>query len=490
MTFWQKLKTYLPGNVSAAPSAAEAGAIKFREAAGATIDADDASWTPITENGRRDLTPMTQARMQEIAVHLWETNLIAKQLVELAVAYLLAEGVTVKVQDEEANDWLRQFWQDPITKMDRRLEEIARELSIFGEQCFPAFTNEMNGHTRLGVLDPSLIGQVVHDPDNAAQPIGIITKRDRKGQYRKFRVIVNGPESVFTPRTQEIRAGFGDGECFYFAVNRLSAGRRGRSDLLAQADWADAYETFLFRAADRSDLLNSFIWDVTMKGATADEVKKRATEITPPKPNSVRVHNDTEEWSAETPDLKAADHQELARLFRNHILGGSAIPEHWFGGGGDVNRATAGEMGEPTFKTFTMRQRVLKHILIEICTYVIRRRLQAMYGASEENIAQKMIEAEFQASVEFPEMTARDTTSYAAALAQVVVACASAIDRGLMTEETAVAIIAAIAGRLGVRIDPADELAAAREAASSRAEEDVFTAPPDPAEDDAGDGTA
>ncbi|MFN3883262.1 MAG: hypothetical protein ACK4Q4_00710 [Rhodocyclaceae bacterium] len=458
----------------------------FREAAGTTIDADDASWRPITEDARRDLSPMTQHRMQEVAVHLWETNLIAKQLVELPLVYLLAEGVTVKVGDDEANEWLRLFWQDPITNMEERLEEIVRELSLFGEQCFPAFVNEMNGHTRLGVLDPSLIETVVSDPDNSAQPIGIVTKRDRRGNKRRFRVIVNGPETVFSARTQEIRQGFTDGECFYFAVNRLSSGRRGRSDLLAPADWADVYETFLFRAGDRSDLLNAFIWDVTIKGATPDEVKERATKIQPPKPNSVRVHNDTEEWKAETPDLKASDHSVLARMFRNHVLGGSAIPEHWYGGGGDVNRATAGEMGEPTFKTFTMRQRKVKNILMQICRFVLRKRLQALYGASEANIEQKLVEAEYQIGIEFPEMTARDTTSYASALAQVVVAAASAIDRGLLTEETAVSIIAAIAGRLGVRIDPADELERARQAIEERAGKDAFEDPPaaaDPTED-------
>ncbi|WP_341893874.1 hypothetical protein [Ferrovibrio terrae] len=459
-------------------------ATQFREAAGKTIDADEDNWRPLTEDARRDLSPVTQRRMQEIAVHLWERNLIARQIIELPVAYLLAEGVTVKVADEEASDWLRLFWRDPINRMAQRIEQMVRELSLFGEQCFPAFVNEMNGHVRIGVLDPSLIEQVIMDPDNSAQPIGIVTARDRKGRRRRYRVIVNGDENVFSKNTQTIRQQFADGECFYFAINQLSAGRRGRSDILAQADWADAYETFLFRAIDRSDLLNSFIWDVKMNGATQDQVEERAKKILPPKPNSVRVHNDSEEWKAETPDLKAADNQQLARLFRNHLLGGSAIPEHWFGGGGDVNRATAGEMGEPTFKTFSMRQAAVKNILTEICTYVVRCRLQRLYGANADNIAQQLAEDDYQVGIEFPEMTARDTTSYAAALAQVVIACATAIDRHLMTEETAVSIIGAIAGRLGVRIDPSEELRNAREARTAREENDVFADPPP---DDSGD---
>jgi hypothetical protein len=77
-----------------------------------------------------------------------------------------------------------------------------------------------------------------------------------------------------------------------------------------------------------------------------------------------------------------------------------------------------------------------------------------------------------------PELTARDTTTYAAALQQVVVAVALAIEKSLMTEATALKLINAIAGRLGVEFDAEAELTAAREEASKRAEKDVFTEPP------------
>lgn len=95
------------------------------------------------------------------------------------------------------------------------------------------------------------------DPDNAEQPIGVVTKRDKKGRYKRFRVIINGSEDVFTARTRGIRANdFTDGECFYFAVNDLSTAPRGYSDLLASADWSDAYEQFLFGELERAKALS------------------------------------------------------------------------------------------------------------------------------------------------------------------------------------------------------------------------------------------
>lgn len=443
----------------------------LREAAGLTIDSDEQNWRRLSGDGMRNLQPLTQSRMQELAVYLWRTNMLANRIVELPVAYLLAEGVELTVPDEEAQGWLDAFWRDPINQMDIKLPKKVRELAIFGEQCWPVFVNEMNGHVRLGYIDPALIETVVTDPDNIEQPIGVVTSKDKRGNARRYRVIVNGPEDVFSERTREIRQSFDDGECFYFSVNQLSSSTRGHSDLLALLDWLDAYDQTMFSEMERWDLIRSFIWDVTMKGATKEEVDKRASEISVPNPGSVRVHNDAEEWKAEAPNLHSLDSDSLARLFRNHILGGSTLPEHWYGGGGDVNRATAGEMGEPTVKIFTMRQRFWGYILTEVGTFVIRQKLRIYYGAEPEETDEP---SAYLPSPSFPELTSKDTTKFAAALQQVVAAAAMAVDRSLMSEETALNLIGLVAGQLGLDIDARAELSLVRSDVSRRDEADNF----------------
>jgi hypothetical protein len=266
-------------------------------------------------------------------------------------------------------------------------------------------------------------------------------------------------------------------------VNDLSNGYRGRSDLLAQIDWLDGYDEFLFGELDRWKFIRAFIWDVTLKGATEADVIKRAKEITTPAPGSVRVHNDSEEWNAEAPDLKANDSAEGARLFRNHILGGASMPEHWFGGGGDVNRAAAAEMGEPTFKIYTMRQLMVKFMLEEIGSYVLRKTALAEKAGDELDLSME----ENTVTAEFPEMTSRDTTGYATALQQVTVGCASAIAEGLLTKLTAVRIIGAIAQRLGMKIDAEKELLeATKELDAKKAEDAAIPALPGTGEEGAG----
>lgn len=462
--------------------------VRFREAYGVQIDDDEDQWRSLTGHTRRDLTPMTQERMRETAYYAWERNVLARAMIELPLAYLLGEGVRLTVDDEEHQEVLDRFWKDPINAMDLKLKRKVRELMLFGEQAWPSFVNDVNGHVRLGYLDPAMIERVVVDPENAEQPIGIETKKNTKGEYKQYRIIVNGAEDdLFTANTRSLRENFQDGDVFFFQINTLVMGRRGRSDLLAQLDWMDLYEQFLFGEAERGNFLRAFLWDVTLRGATPDDVKDRAKKIERPKPGSVRVHNDSEEWQALTPSLNAEDSQGSARLFRNHILGGSTFPEHWFGGAADVNRATSESMSEPTFKALSSRQRELKYMLETVGLYVLRQYTLHSGGSEPE-----FNDPRFAVEAIFPELSRRDITSYAAAMQQIVAATAIAVDRGFLTDRTAIQLIGSIAAQLGIEIDVENELEAAQESMARKQgmeqEGDLFVGA-NPVDDDVPRGT-
>lgn len=459
------------------PVPAPAETAPLREAAGTTVDADDSEWRRLTGDGNRDLSPVTQDRMQKMAHYLWESNLLANRLVELPVAYLLARGVRWTIEDEKAQQLLDRHWNDGINAWKLKLPKRVRELGLFGEQCYPVFRNEATGFVRLGYLDPSLIETVVTDPENAEQPIGIVTKRNRQGVARRYRVIVNVPETAFAERTREIRATFTTGDCFYFRVNDLCSSTRGRSDLLAQMDWLDAYDQFLFGELDRSSFLRAWVWDVTMTGATKEEVEARAKKISAPRPGSVRVHNENEAWEPKAPSLQAADAAVGARLFRNHILGGATLPEHWYGGAEDVNRSTGESMSEPTEKMLEMRQSYVGAMLTSIGEYVVR----AGWGKLDEELTDEQVVILATLQVQWPELTTKDVSKYAGALASTVTAVAAAIAKGLLSRETALRIIAAVAARLGVDIDVAAELEAAEKELAERGGEDLFGMPLDDA---------
>jgi hypothetical protein len=193
---------------------------------------------------------------------------------------------------------------------------------------------------------------------------------------------------------------------------------------------------------------------VTLTGANEDEVKQKAKLIRAPKPGSVRVHNDAETWKAESPSLESSDSETSAKLFRNHVLGGATIPEHWFGGGGDVNRSTGESMGDPTFKMMSLRQAFIGYMLAEMGRYVIRQWELAHTGTEPD-----LTDDTYAFSVQFPEMVAKDAAKYAAALEQVTQAVSLAVSSQLMTIKTGIQVIESIAGRLGVSFDAEKELA-------------------------------
>lgn len=144
---------------------------------------------------------------------------------------------------------------------------------------------------------------------------------------------------------------------------------RGRSSYLSVADWLDVYEQFLFDYSDKWPQFNSFVWDMKVEGGDNSAIQEQLKNFSK-KSGSVFGHNEKVSLNAITPDLKSADAAEGARLFRNHILGRWGFPEHWFGGGGDVNRATASEMDQPALKIMSQKQLNVKYILEDMCTYV------------------------------------------------------------------------------------------------------------------------
>jgi hypothetical protein len=138
------------------------------------------------------------------------------------------------------------------------------------------------------------------------------------------------------------------------------------------------------------------------------------------------VHNDAEEWNAEAPDLKVNDTENASRLFRNHVLGGSTMPEHWYrrrrrreprGRGGD-GRADLQDLHHAPADG-ALHARGDRHL----------RAAQGALAANQDDELDLSDEANV-VTAEFPEMTARDTTTYATALQQLIAGAAIAIDAG------------------------------------------------------------
>lgn len=617
---------------------------------------EDYGWRSLTSAANRDLNPLTQKRMQEIAHYLYDSNPLAHRILEITKDFVVGDGFQFLAKDQKIQDLLNDFWNDPDNNWEVKQDTKVLELGLWGEQCYPVFVNKHNGHVKLGYLDPGLITKVRLDKNNPERVKEVIWQKRNKAM--KLQVINSDLKKNSGTSGKLV------GECFYFAINKVVWASRGRSDLLCLhpdtiintlegnipikklvgkkvlvyswdqktnslvigeaknirktrknaklvkvhftngdsiittpdhllllrdakayrqakdflpsdrvqavgktikdgyvwiqykkhkwmlehrflmgkmlgrklssneivhhknrdtldnrlsnlellsradhtaihikdnlltienmkktkkilqkkmegnslakgnrfnltkeqilkeskglklayanmnalqkenirkrntkaslsrfqkgkrinqyatfnheivyvenldyrsdvydlevekyhnfsangiishnciSDWIDGYDQFLFARLERAFYLNNFIWDVLCEGMDKNQITEFAKDIQPPKPGSLRIHNEKITWNAITPKLEAADASAEAGLFKGQILGGAGFPEHWFGIGEKTTRATANEMQAPTLTKLKSRQKYIKNMIIHIFNFVIDQAIIAGY---------------------------------------------------------------------------------------------------------------
>jgi hypothetical protein len=309
----------------------------------------------------RDLNPIAFNRAREMSLYLWQRNPLCQRMIEIVMDFCLGDDFNIKIivkdengdEDEKKTEAVQERWDmfclDPINKFYERIEDYITELKLTGELLLPVMLNTYNGMVRLGYIDTKLIDKVINDvsgfmvdtvsynPPNTAgvgKPLKIIRFNEQTGKY--------------------------EGEAFFYQQNKLLNQSRGYPELMNLVDWLDGFDQFLFNSLEHAALVGAFFYDCEMTGATLDELKNLAVELTPPRKGSVKLHNEKTKWDVVSPDLKALDTAELTRMFKNFILAAKGYPEHWFADGGNANRATASEMDTPVMRMLKKEQKKIK----------------------------------------------------------------------------------------------------------------------------------
>jgi hypothetical protein len=385
----------------------------------------------------RELHPLIQSRMHSDSYRLYVTNPLARAVVELTVSYTLSGDVTLKARDPQVEEVLLAHWYDPVNNWEVLLPQVALELSIFGEQLLPVAVDGQ-GNVTLGYIDPDNIVEVLPAPWNQRVDYraGYTPSPGKDPQYLTL-VHVDVQDGSPT-------RGFRVGGAFYFAVNRVTGARRGISDIFHIADWLDGLDQFLFNRLERSAHMNSYIWDVTLEGASEARVQQYADTLarTPTKSGSFRVHNEKVRWSTVQPDLAGTDVSNEASLFKSHVLGGVTFPGAFFA---DLNLGRMGlsEAADPTYRRLARRQRYLRHIVRSVLDF---------------QIDQKILHEQLPPTVDrsytvfLPRISLRDLQRSGGAMFRVAQALDLALRHGWVTGEEASQTFKAMLDQLGVEL--------------------------------------
>jgi hypothetical protein len=340
---------------------------------------------------------------------------------------------------------LDEFWNDPTMELADALRDWVRDEYVFGELALRCWVNEVSGRLRLTVISTKRIKDVIPS-DRTRDAILLLHHPDHPEGVPVPIVTFDDWTDPANPRWT--------GEAFYFARNRTAAGQhRGTPDMLPIADHVDGFDQVAFNAVERSGLINAFVWDVELTGASDQQIVDwlgKPENRAAPRPGTVRVHNDKEKWQAVAPQMGAYEAAVTARLAKNIALGGAGVPEGWFAEGGETNRSTLQEQGDPTYRLITAIQRHVKSMFRRILTFVLQN--AADHGRIDADVLSRV-----EVVVNLPEPSSEDTGTLGKLLADLVGALQTGVDSELISTESARKVFLQAVALFGIELDPEDE---------------------------------
>ena len=124
--------------------------------------------------------------------------------------------------------------------------------------------------------------------------------------------------------------------------------------------WRKAYKDWLENRARQNHWRSVFLWDVSLKDATPQQVaSKRAQYKQPPSPGSLTIHNDKEVWEPKENKSNANDVSEDGRQIKLMAAVGAELPEYMLSDGENANKATSNAQQLPALRKFTDFQDIM-----------------------------------------------------------------------------------------------------------------------------------
>lgn len=342
------------------------------------IQDPDAGWSstsvgsgPIT----RDMPRHLQEATMRAAFTAYRANGLGNQLIELQIAFVMGNGVSIRCKHEPTANVLMEFWTDPYNAWGRKMYERLRDLFVFGEWLlWPGISRD--GKVYIRDLMTDLIEGIIPDSQNHSEVDTIVLKRMMlEGQVSK-----NQKVPTIRRRLQAEDANWVKldddytGDMFYFGLNRTSGAMRGVSELFTIVDYLNMYDEMLFARAEKVIGQSRLYWDLQLMGFTQSDIDQYMLDngkMLPPRPGTVHAHNENVILTPKTADFRADDHVKDVDSLKSVIVSSKGFPGTWFDSPGAAGRAVGAEMAEPAVKRVVTLQRIVGEFLCTIFDYVL-----------------------------------------------------------------------------------------------------------------------
>ncbi len=449
----------------------------------ATGDEEDYYWRRLSDNWyQKDVIPSTFLEILNTCYEAYNANPLAMAIVEITTSFVIGKGVKVVARQKKVQRVLNEFWHDVDNRMDERVEDMCRELSLYGEIYVRFFVNPYDGTVKVRLIDPALIDQIDTDPEDIEHHLRYHMRPLGPSPTQTYDVVANTLDpGVFRGGTvaNSDSQGVGNGtigamvvgnkalsgqnpgdptitgkwleagkDAIQIAINKVSNAKRGKSDLATLLPWLRRYKDWLTDRVRINKYKGAFLWDVTLTGADKKTIAAKAGEYAyPPEPGSSIVHNETETWKAVQPSIAADDASSDGRAIKLMVALGATIPEHFLSDGNNNNRATATEMGLPTFLKFQRRQKILRFALTRVLNRVLEEAMRAGKLAQSTQLSGAY-------DILFPEFDQSSNQELGMALSYLLQGLTSAKEQGWISDDSAMRMIFQF---LDQEVDPHEE---------------------------------
>lgn len=335
-------------------------------------DTDEILFRTLESKSQRNLTDRRRERVLKIVYWLYLAYPMAKRGVEVKRDFIMGDGFMVEAEDEEVQEVLEDFLEDPDNRVQQRFDVWMAELSLYGELFLQAFVNDATGKVKLGFIDPLDVRKVITDPNNALIPRAIkVRTLHGQDKSRTFKVINLDND------TNSETYGKMVGDVFVFQINKASNAQRGNSDLLPVVDWIEAHEQFLFGIHEGNDIRNSVVWDIEVQGADKKKIQELKKEYGRIKKGMTRIHNEKVKINAVSPNMASQDQSIHASLLKHHIAAGLGIPVEWLSekSKSNVNNDSI-TAGVPATRSLRHRQKEALHFYTQLCEFAIDKAIE------------------------------------------------------------------------------------------------------------------
>ncbi|MCX6022372.1 MAG: hypothetical protein NTZ05_11715, partial [Chloroflexi bacterium] len=239
-------------------------------------------WNRIEGAGEREFSREGLRRIIAMSRLMFLKNPLINRGVMVQTLYVWGQGVTIQGRDEDVDELVQDFLNDPKNKVEltshqaRTLKEI--ELQVTGNLFFCLFPSRVTGKVRIRTIPVEEIDDIICNPEDAKDPwfykrVWSESRMDpANGNMTTKTVTAFYPDWRHTPKDKPSHFGSApvmwDTPVYHVKVGGFDTMRFGVPETYQALDWARAYKSMLEDWATITRALSRFAWNVTTPGGT------------------------------------------------------------------------------------------------------------------------------------------------------------------------------------------------------------------------------